>query len=82
MFNCFANHYLIPSDCTEQIECDSWGFGYGTCSAGGLIQQAKVQKLYSSVECEMSKTFGFKGSQIWVAKGCRAKFEVSIVKGT
>lgn len=63
---------------TVSVECSSWGNAYATCAAGGRIQSIQVQRQHSNSPCIQGRTFGIAGNQIWVDRGCRATFLVSL----
>ena len=41
------------------------------------IQRAEVDKRYSGSPCEYGRSWGFDGNEIWVDRGCRARFVVT-----
>ncbi|KAK3586603.1 hypothetical protein CHS0354_029481 [Potamilus streckersoni] len=65
----------------EDVECQSDGSNNKSyCKASRLISQLEVLMRFDTKRCVRDKTFGFEGTQIWVSKGCWAKFRVYFLK--
>ena len=58
------------------IRCSSDDRGYHTCNMGrhGDVRMARQ---LSQSPCTEGQTWGVRGNQIWVNRGCRAEFEVT-----
>ena len=73
----------IISDESEQstsiIRLESWQFKYAEKRIEGVTSMT-VKNQQSNAPCILGKSFGFDGNKIWVDKGCRADFEVTISK--
>src|SRR3954452_18591400 len=57
------------------ITCASDDMGYHTCDIGPN-HGARVARQHSDAQCVEGQTFGVRGDQIWVNRGCRAEFEI------
>ncbi len=63
----------------EQIvECSSNGYAYNTCTLEGDILSFRLVRQLSKSACIQGLSFGADRNYIWVDKGCRAQFAVSI----
>ncbi|MEK2688432.1 DUF3011 domain-containing protein [Bdellovibrio sp. GT3] len=61
----------------EYMDCDSEDNKYNECWVNGRgVRSIRLYSKNSRSECVANKSFGFKGSVIWVDKGCRATFEI------
>ncbi|RUS73224.1 hypothetical protein EGW08_019009 [Elysia chlorotica] len=76
-----ANH----SEATcRRITLNSNGFAYNrlTVSGAAKVTSISVVTRYSNSACARDATFGAYGADIWVNRGCRAKFDVCYIPGT
>lgn len=58
------------------LRCESRNGGHRQCpieTAGGV----RLSRRLSDGDCELGKSWGYDESGIWVARGCRAEFEVT-----
>ena len=62
----------------KTIRCESDDMGYHFCSADGNVRRARLVRQVSGSACTETKTWGWKSDGVWVDKGCRADFEVTI----
>jgi hypothetical protein len=46
-----------------------------TCNVGAN-RGIRLVRQRSDARCELNRSYGFSGNQIWVDRGCRADFEV------
>lgn len=44
------------------------------CRTDFPIKRAEVDKRYSGSPCEYGRSWGYDGNEIWVDRGCRARF--------
>lgn len=63
-----------PQD--NYVQCESWGNRRAECDVGFDIDYATVARQLSSSECRRNRTYGWRGSKLWVDLGCRAVFRV------
>jgi hypothetical protein len=63
---------------TYRTNCDSNDMGYHTCDTGGEIVRARMIHQNSGSPCTEGRSWGHRGSQLWVDHGCRAEFEVAV----
>lgn len=61
---------------TRTITCESEKGRQQTCSAGMYIGRAEVAQRLSDTPCQLGRTWGYSGNNIWVNQGCRAQFRV------
>jgi hypothetical protein len=47
------------------------------CRLDFRISHAEIDKRYSKSRCDYGRTWGYDGNEIWVDKGCRARFRVT-----
>lgn len=57
------------------LRCESRSGGPVHCPAE-TAQGVRLTRQLSSFECELGRSWGFDADGIWVARGCRAEFEV------
>ena len=57
------------------VSCNSDDMGYHTCDIG-QNGGVTVYRQHSDVQCIQGQTFGVRGNQMWVDRGCRAEFQV------
>lgn len=62
----------------EYVNCDSRGYQYSECYAGGYIRRAGVSRQNSRSSCDYGSSWGIVGDRIWVNNGCRATFWVEL----
>ena len=56
------------------IVCASKNGRYNRCRADFRIARAEIDKRYSGSPCEYGRSWGYAGDEIWVDRGCRARF--------
>ena len=63
---------------------NSNGFRYNriTVSGAAKVTSITVVNRYSNSACTQGQTFGAYGADIWVNRGCRARFNVCFIPGT
>jgi hypothetical protein len=59
-----------------KIVCASQDGRPNRCRTELPIKRAEVDKRYSSSPCEYGRSWGYDGHEIWVDRGCRARFVV------
>ncbi len=64
--------YKLPT-----VVCASKDGRANRCRTDFRIQRAEVDKRYSGSPCEYGRSWGFDGNEIWVDRGCRARFVVT-----
>lgn len=64
--------YKLP-----KVVCASKDGRANRCRTDFNIQRAEVDKRYSGSPCEYGRSWGFDGNEIWVDRGCRARFVVT-----
>jgi hypothetical protein len=64
--------YKLPT-----IVCASKDGRPNRCRTDFRISRAEVDKRYSGSPCEYGRTWGYDGNEIWVDRGCRARFVVT-----
>lgn len=62
----------------KTLRCESNDEGYKFCAADGSVRRARMVRQLSGSACTETKTWGWKSDGVWVDKGCRAEFEVTI----
>jgi hypothetical protein len=67
-----------PSFQTQFVNCDSANYQMSYCPVNGYIMGAQVTQQRSFASCELGRSFGYQGNQLWVSDGCRATFAVQI----
>ena len=72
--NCLAS---VSVDKIKRINCKSKKFARKECSVKGNIKAVLLLEQKSESPCVEGSSFGFNDDQVWVDKGCSAKFEVS-----
>jgi hypothetical protein len=63
---------------TAQITCESQNKQYNECHLSGQITNAFIVKRLSTSSCEQNSAWGYDSQMLWVNKGCRAIFEVTL----
>ena len=58
------------------VTCSSDDMHRHTCDVGPN-SGIRLVRQRSDARCDFNRTYGFRGSQIWVDRGCRADFEVT-----
>lgn len=63
----------------QKFSCGSNNNQYQMCQIPGNGNQQNVQMVrqLSQVACIQGRTWGTRGNQVWVDKGCRAEFQVA-----
>jgi hypothetical protein len=62
------------------VSCSSDDMNYHTCSIPPG-SRARVARQRSDAQCIEGQTFGVRGNQLWVDRGCRADFEIFSGRG-
>ncbi len=62
----------------RQITCESNGYRYNECFVGGRVVNAYLVRQHSSASCVQGQSWGMRGNAIWVDRGCRATFNVTV----
>jgi hypothetical protein len=77
---CRATFLVTPYSqlMVKNVHCASNQYQYNTCYAGGQIERANILSQTSSSPCQYGRTWGYGGNRIWVDRGCKATFQVSI----
>ncbi len=60
-----------------KIVCASKDGRPNRCYTDFPIARAEVDKRYSGSPCEYGRSWGYDRNEIWVDRGCRARFEVT-----
>lgn len=63
---------------TFSLTCESWNHAYANCPVGGYIQSVQLQQQRSRESCIYGSSWGYTGNSVWVSRGCRATFLVSL----
>ncbi len=63
---------------TKSIRCESDDMNYRFCPAGGNVRTVRLVRQLSGTACSETRTWGWKADGVWVDKGCRAEFEVTV----
>jgi hypothetical protein len=63
------------------VQCKSTDYRYNSCNAGGRVLRVSVQRQDSHSACAEGLSYGARGDQIWVDRGCEANFRVEIQRG-
>jgi hypothetical protein len=74
----YPNPYPPYPGQTISVTCESWGGAYASCSVGGYIQSVQLQQQRSHESCIYGSTWGYTAHAVWVSRGCRANFWVSL----
>ena len=61
--------YKLPT-----IVCASKDGRATRCRTDFPIKRAAVDKRYSGSPCDYGRTWGYDGNEVWVDRGCRARF--------
>ncbi len=64
----------------QRITCESNNNGYRECAANGEIRDIRLADQMSSAPCNRGSSWGVSSNRraVWVNRGCRARFEVSV----
>lgn len=63
---------------THIVRCESTSYDYRECEADGRILTARVYRRLSNSACNSGQSWGVRGNTLWVDKGCRADFAVTL----
>lgn len=63
---------------TVSMSCNSNDEGYHSCAAQGEILRARMTNQHSGSPCTEGRSWGYRGSTLWVDHGCRADFELTL----
>jgi hypothetical protein len=63
------DEYELPT-----IVCASKDGRPQRCHTDFAIKRAAVDKRYSGSPCEYGRSWGYDGNEVWVDRGCRARF--------
>jgi hypothetical protein len=47
------------------------------CHTDFAIKRAEVDKRYSGSPCQYGRSWGYDGNEVWVDRGCRARFRLT-----
>ena len=61
---------------SQVVTCSSDDMGLHYCNLSGPARSIRMVRQRSGSACEQGRTYGLRGNQIWVNRGCRADFEV------
>ncbi len=61
----------------ERVRCTSRNFSLSTCRVDGPITQLRLRRQRSSARCQQGTSFGYRGNEVWVDRGCDAEFDVT-----
>jgi hypothetical protein len=61
--------YKVP-----KLVCESQDGRPARCRTKFPIARAEVDKRYSGSPCEYGRSWGFDSNEVWVDRGCRARF--------
>ncbi len=64
-----------PAGRVHAVICGSNDMHLATCTIGPN-RGVRVLRQMSESPCQLGRTFGVRGNQLWVDRGCRAQFEV------
>jgi hypothetical protein len=59
------------------VVCASQDGRANRCRLDFRISHAEVDKRYSSSRCDYGRTWGYDSNEVWVDRGCRARFRVT-----
>lgn len=60
------------------LRCESRGHGMDHCPIE-IAGSVRLTRQLSSMDCELGESWGYDEKGVWVARGCRAEFEVEAV---
>jgi len=63
---------------TTIVTCESQLKMFNSCNVGGLVINAELVNQRSNSPCELGRSWGYDGGRVWVDRGCRASFRVTI----
>jgi hypothetical protein len=63
-------------DDLPKLVCASQDGRPNRCRTDFPIKRVEVDKRYSSSPCEYGRSWGYDGNEIWVDRGCRARFAI------
>lgn len=61
---------------TTKIRCESDDYELKECYVGGRVISARVKDRKSRAPCILNRSYGIRGSYLWVKDGCDAEFRV------
>lgn len=67
-------HHDHGDDQLPTIVCASQDGRAKRCPTDFPIKRAEVDKRYSGSPCEYGRSWGYDGNEVWVDRGCRARF--------
>ena len=62
----------------QTVRCESTDMNYRLCAVSGTVRGARLVRQLSGSACTEAQTWGWKADGVWVDKGCRAEFEVTV----
>lgn len=65
----------------QRITCESSGYRYNSCNVNGRIRYARIARQLSSAACDQNTSWGYANDYVWVDRGCRAEFDVTLENG-
>jgi hypothetical protein len=66
----------------EQIlTCESRQGRRRRCAAGGIIRRVEIERVLSDTRCVYRDSWGYDERDVWVDRGCRARFRVQVRPG-
>ena len=63
---------------TEIVRCDSDFNLFNSCNVSGQIIDAQLVDQRSNSPCQLGRSWGYDGNRVWVDRGCRASFRVTL----
>lgn len=66
-----------PPPVPVPIALSSWDFRYAERTLSRPIKSMTVSRRYSKSACREGSSYGFSGSKMWTAHGCRASFNIT-----
>ena len=63
---------------TTIVQCDSNLKLFNSCEVGGQIIDVQLVNQRSNSPCELGRSWGYDHSRVWVDRGCRASFRVTV----
>ncbi len=67
-----------PSIVTVNVRCESSNYMHRDCPVHGRIVGAQLAQQLSSMQCVQGRSWGMHQNAIWVDRGCRGVFRVSM----
>jgi hypothetical protein len=68
------HHHDRGNDKLPTLVCASQDGRVSRCRADFKIKRADVDKRYSNSPCEYGRSWGYDSGEVWVDRGCRARF--------